>query len=177
MRGGGVGSAVTWCSPSSVRGRATALPRGWTLGSPRASARCRRLRQDRAVIEAQREKLRELGLTPDEVKRALEPALSFHEQLREEVETYERMRRGDISPIRNLTEIGRVLIGLRIARGMTQRELADLLGVSESQVSRDNRSAHPGITVEQIQRIIMALGGRVTVETEAPLDESAMATA
>ena len=60
---------------------------------------------------------------------------------------------------------------------MTQRELADLLGVSESQVSRDNRSAHPGITVEQVQRIIMALGGRVTVETEAPLDESAMATA
>lgn len=136
-----------------------------------------RLKQDQMVIEAQRVRLRELGLTTEEVERAVEPALSFHHQLREEVETYERMRRGDISPIQNLTEIGRVLIGLRIARGMSQRELAQRLGVAESQVSRDERNDYHGITVERAHRIIQALEGRVTLEAQAPLGESALAMA
>lgn len=136
----------------------------------------KRLQQDRAVIEAQREKLRELDLSAEEIERALEPSLSFHDQLREEVEVYERMCRGDIGPIESLTEIGRVLIGLRIARGITQRELAERMGVSESQVSRDERNDYHGITVERAQRIIQALQGHVRLEAEAPVDASVLAT-
>src|SRR2546421_13058436 len=36
--------------------------------------------------------------------------------------------------------IGQLLIAARIANGMSQRELADRLGVSETQVSRDERN-------------------------------------
>lgn len=137
----------------------------------------KRLQQDRAVIEAQRSKLQEMKLSEDEVERGIEPALSFHEQLREEVEVYERMKRGDISPIESLADIGRVLIGLRIARGVTQRQLAERLKVSESQVSRDERNDYHGITVERAQRVIMALQGKVRVEAEAPMENGFFAIA
>jgi DNA-directed RNA polymerase specialized sigma subunit len=131
----------------------------------------RRLDQDRRVMSEQRAKLEELRLTPAEVERALEPSLSFHEQLREEVEAYEKMRRGDITPIENLMEIGRVLVGLRIAQGITQRELADRLRVSETQVSRDERNDYHGITVERAQRIIQALKAKVRLAAETVEDD------
>lgn len=136
-----------------------------------------RLHQDRAVIQAQREAFKAMDLSEEEVERGIEPALSFHEQLREEVEVYERMRRGDITPIESLADIGRVLIGLRIARGITQRQLAESLEVSESQVSRDERNDYHGITVERAQRIIMALHGRVRVEAQPIEDNAMLATA
>ncbi len=134
----------------------------------------KRLQQDRAVIQAQREAFKAMDFSDEEVERGIEPAISFHEQLREEVEVYDRMRRGDIAPIESLADIGRVLIGLRIARGITQRQLADSLEVSESQVSRDERNEYHGITVDRAQRIIMALHGRVRVEAEAPIEHDAM---
>ena len=130
-----------------------------------------RLQQDRAVIQTQRERLKAMDLQDSEVARAIEPALAFHEQLQEEVEVYERMRRGDISPIQSLMDIGRVLVGLRIARGMTQRQLAELMKVSESQVSRDERNDYHGITVERAQRIVMALQGKLHVQAEAPIED------
>ena len=137
----------------------------------------KRLLQDRAVVDLQREKFISLGFSKEEVERALEPSMSFHEQLREEVEVYERMRRGDITPIESLADIGRVLIGLRIARGTTQRQLAERMGVSESVVSRDERNDYHGITVDRAQRIIMALQGKVRVQAEAPVEDGAPAIA
>jgi DNA-directed RNA polymerase specialized sigma subunit len=131
----------------------------------------KRLQQDRAVAETQRERLLDMDLTEPEIARALEPALAFHDQLREEVDAYERMRRGDITPIESLMDIGRVLVGLRIARGLTQRQLAELMSVSESQVSRDERNDYHGITLERAQRIVRALQGKVRVQVEV-LDEN-----
>lgn len=125
-----------------------------------------RLGQDREIIQEQRKRLEELGLNSEEVNRAMAPFLSFHEQLREEVEGYEAMRRGDRAEIENLEEIGRILIGLRIARGFSQKDLATALGVSESQVSRDERNDYHGITIERAQRVIRALKGRVRLSAE-----------
>jgi transcriptional regulator with XRE-family HTH domain len=55
--------------------------------------------------------------------------------------------------ITRLTEIGRLLITLRIAQGLTQRELAARLDISESLVSRDERNEYHGLTVERAQWI------------------------
>ena len=46
----------------------------------------KRLQHDRTVIELQRERLKAMQLENSEVERGLEPALAFHEMLREEVE-------------------------------------------------------------------------------------------
>ena len=132
-----------------------------------------RLAVDRQFLEQQRERLQELGLQGDELARAMHPALSFHDQLKEEVDTYEQIKRGDFEPLYNLTHIGRLLIGLRIARGLSQRELAERLGVSESVISRDERNEYHGISVARAQNILESLEVRFRLELEDPVLEAA----
>lgn len=55
----------------------------------------RRLQSERERIENHRKKLTdEMGLGADEAKRVIDPMVSFHQQLAEEVESYERLKRG-----------------------------------------------------------------------------------
>ena len=128
-----------------------------------------RLREEAETLRVQRDHLAGLDLSPDEVDRAMAPMISFHAQLEEEVDAYTRMRRGDLGPLRSLTAIGRWLVGARIARGLTQQELAERLGVDPSQVSRDERNDYRGITVDRAQRVMDALGVRFTAEAESLL--------
>lgn len=125
-----------------------------------------RLRQDEEVLALQKEKLEGLGLSEVEVRRALEPMLSFRAQLEEEVEWYERVRRRDFGIIRDLSAVGTLLIALRIANGLSQRELAEKLGVSEAQVSRDERNEYHGITVDRAQRVLDAMNETLTSRVE-----------
>lgn len=128
-----------------------------------------RLEKDQSVMAEQRKQLQALELDSDEVARAMQPLESFHEQLREEVEVYERMKRGDLGALQNLTSIGRWLIGVRIAKGLTQQELAERLDVAPSQVSRDESNEYHGISVERAQRILEALGVRFEVQLTEPV--------
>jgi hypothetical protein len=129
----------------------------------------RRLREERERLAAHRERLEKTGLAAQEVKRVLDPLRSFHEQLAEEVESYERLKRGDIAELQNLHGLGQTLVSLRIAFGLTQRELAERLSVHESQVSRDERNDYHGITVERASRILDALGVRMQSTFEQPI--------
>jgi DNA-directed RNA polymerase specialized sigma subunit len=124
-----------------------------------------RLRKDEEVLALQKEKLEGLGLS-EEVRRALGPMLSFRAQLEEEVEWYERVRRRDFGMIRDLSAVGTLLIALRIANGLSQRELAAKLGVSEAQVSRDERNEYHGITVDRAQRVLDAMNETLTSHVE-----------
>lgn len=128
-----------------------------------------RLAEESETLRAQRAHLASLGLTAEEVDRAMQPMISFHTQLVEEVDAYSQMRRGDLGPLRSLTAIGRWLVGARIARGLSQADFAEQLGVDPSQVSRDERNDYRGITVDRAQRIMEALGVRFTAEAESLL--------
>jgi ribosome-binding protein aMBF1 (putative translation factor) len=127
----------------------------------------RRLREEQDRLAEHRRRLEEMGLAADEVKRALDPLRSFHEQLSEEVESYERLKRGELGELLNLHGLGTTLVALRIALGLTQRELAERLGVHESQVSRDERNEYHAVTVERASRILDALG----VELRSAFDQ------
>ena len=128
-----------------------------------------RLEQERRRLEEHRAHLAGLGLGDDEIKRALDPLRSFHMQLEEEVQGYERLKRGDLGELLNLHGLGRTLVALRIARGLTQRDLAHRLGVHESQVSRDERNEYHGITVERASRILDAISVRMHSAFEQPV--------
>jgi DNA-binding XRE family transcriptional regulator len=117
----------------------------------------KRLEQDRKHIAQQRKTLKENGLKPEQVKNAMQAAWSFHEQLKEEVEWYERVKKRDFGVIRDLSAIGSILVALRIANGITQAELARRLGVNESLISRDERNEYHGVTLERAQRVLDAL--------------------
>ncbi len=117
-----------------------------------------RLAEERKRLEEHRGRLAELGLKSDELDRVLDPFRSFHVQLEEEVESYERLKRGDMGELLNLHGLGIMLVAIRIARGLTQRELASRLGVHESQVSRDERNEYHGVTVDRASRVLDAMG-------------------
>ena len=121
------------------------------------------LAEGERFVEQRRDELIAAGRPPDEVRRALAPLLAFQVQIRDEVEWYERARRGQVAPV-PVAQIGRLLIGLRIARGLTQRQLAERLSVAESVVSRDERNEYHGITVERVGRVLSALGASASVE-------------
>jgi ribosome-binding protein aMBF1 (putative translation factor) len=126
----------------------------------------KRLQQDLEFIVAQRNALEGTGLTKEEIERVLEPSRSFNEQLKEEVEWYERVKRRDFGSLRNLAGMGRLLIALRIANGLSQAELARKLNVDESQICRDERHEYHGITVERAQKILNALGEYLILTVE-----------
>lgn len=70
-------------------------------------------------------------------------------------ETWDRMR-----PLRELTNM---LINTRIARGMTQTELAEKAGLKQSALSRlENGRIPPNITT--VLAVVKALGMRITLE-------------
>ena len=126
-----------------------------------------RLADERERLKEQRTKLVELSLSKDEINRVLDPLRSFHEQLQEEVSRYERLKRGEFEELRNFEGVGQLLIGLRIAQNLSQRELAERLDVHVSQVCRDERNEYHGITIERANRILEALGAEVTSHVEA----------
>ncbi len=129
-----------------------------------------RLTDERNRLAEHRARLKGAGLSDEEIKRVTDPMESFHLQLKEEVESYERLKRGEFEELDNLRGLGHLLISLRIAQGISQRELARRLNVHESQVSRDERNEYFGITLERAVKILDALNVRLhtKVEIEPP---------
>jgi len=125
-----------------------------------------RLAAERRRLAEHRTRLKATGLSDDEVKRVIDPMESFHLQFSEEVESYERLKRGEFDDLENFRGLGQLLISLRIAQGLSQRELAKRLGVHESQVSRDERNEYFGITLERAMKVLDALNVRLRTKVE-----------
>ena len=125
-----------------------------------------RLAEEQKRLAEHRARLKEAGLSEEEIKRVIDPMESFHLQLREEVESYERLKRQEFEELDNLRGLGHLLIALRIAQGISQRELAKRLGVHESQVSRDERNEYFGITLERAVKVLDALNVRLRTKVE-----------
>jgi len=125
-----------------------------------------RLASERSRLAEHRARLKATGLSDEEIKRVIDPMESFHLQLKEEVESYERLQRGEFEELENLRGLGHLLISLRIAQRISQRELARRLDVHESQVSRDERNEYFGITLERAIKILDALNVRLHTKVE-----------
>jgi hypothetical protein len=126
----------------------------------------RRLAEEQKRLIENRARLKEAGLSEEEIKRVMDPEDSFHLQLKEEVESYERLKRQEFDELDNLRGLGHLLIALRIAQGIPQVELARRLGVPESQVSRDERNDYFGVTLEQAVKVLDALNVRLRTKVE-----------
>jgi DNA-binding XRE family transcriptional regulator len=126
----------------------------------------KRLDAERIRLTGHAQVWKEQGFSDAQIATLLEPLESFHMQLVEEVQGYERLKRGQFSEFENLHGLGQALIGLRIARGMNQRQLAKRLNVDETMVSRDERNEYHGITLERASRVLEALGVRLVTRIE-----------
>lgn len=125
-----------------------------------------RLGEEKERLKEHTNRLKVEGLGEDEIKRVIDPLESFHLQLREEVEGYERLKRGEFDDLDNFRGFGHLLIATRIAQGISQRELAKRLGVHETQVSRDERNEYYGITLERAVKVLEALNVRLTTRVD-----------
>jgi ribosome-binding protein aMBF1 (putative translation factor) len=122
----------------------------------------KRIEHSERAFREQEADLKAKGAGRDEIKRLLDPSRAFHAQIKSETKTYERLKRGEFAELRNLAGIGPLLIGARIANGLSQRDLAERLGVHESQVSRDEHNEYHGITVDRANRMLEILGIELT---------------
>lgn len=57
-----------------------------------------------------------------------------------------------------LTDIGPQLIAARIARGLSQRELGDLVGVHQQQIARWEKERYGCVSLSRLSRVADALG-------------------
>ena len=123
-----------------------------------------RLQDHEARLVEQEANLKAEGLKPAQIKRGMDPLVSFTEQLREEVGYYEHLKQGNIPKLEGFNTIGHALIALRIAKNVSQADLANRLGVDPSQISRDERNEYHGITIERADRVMDALEGSVRMQ-------------
>jgi DNA-binding XRE family transcriptional regulator len=120
-----------------------------------------KLKQNDDAIAKQKSQLENMNLSEADRDLILSPMLNFRNQLKKEIEAYERIKNQDwnfILSLANFHNIGRFLIALRIAFGLTQKELANLLGVTEAQISKDERNEYHGISYEKAGRIMEIFG-------------------
>jgi DNA-directed RNA polymerase specialized sigma subunit len=127
----------------------------------------KRLESEFKALEDHQLKMQKAGLSQDQIQLAIDPLASFAHQLKEEVGEYEKLKRGQFDEIENLNGLGRMLVALRIFKGLKQKELAEKLGVKESQVSRDENNEYHGASIEKVQKVLSVLGVKLTSEVEA----------
>jgi DNA-binding transcriptional regulator YiaG len=93
-------------------------------------------------------------------------------ELRAQLQRYEDLRSGRVSSrtLTSLRELPVALIEGRIAARLTQRQLAERLGVPEQQVQRWEANSYSGVSVDRLQDTADALGIQLveTVEYAVP---------
>ena len=119
-----------------------------------------------AEMKKLRKKLKAEGHTRKEVKELLDPMLCQYEDVQADIDQYDRWKSGDLTDFEaaDLDQLGIFLIAARIAKGVTQRELAETLGVNESTVSRDERNDYHGITIQRAVKVLAALDVGVVMD-------------
>lgn len=109
------------------------------------------------ALPAEEAKWRAKGASDATLAQLLGPMRAQAARLRADIERFDLVRQGDLSMFAQVEEVGELLIAARIARGLTQRQLAERLGVDESQVSRDERRTYENVTKERLITICAAL--------------------
>ena len=85
------------------------------------------------------------------------------QDLRDEIDEYEKLKSGRVKSIvvHSIAGIALSLVKARIARNLTQKQLADRLGLPEQQIQRYESTQYKGVAVERLQEVADALEVRV----------------
>lgn len=90
--------------------------------------------------------------------------------LRQQITAYEAVSDGKVAELRvtSLQELPDVLIGARIAAGLTQRQLAERLEVREQQVQHDEATRYAGASLERFATVAALLGVALDIRATLP---------
>jgi HTH-type transcriptional regulator / antitoxin HipB len=80
-------------------------------------------------------------------------------ELEQEIVEYNRLKSGRVTqfPIESLQDLPRVAIEARIAAGLTQKELAEKIGVQEQQIQRYEANNYQAVGFDRLQEVMSAL--------------------
>ncbi len=103
------------------------------------------------------------GLHPLIQKAQRDALQSQLDELRDEISDYESLRSGKqaVISLDSLEELPQALIRARIAAGLTQRELAERMGLKEQQIQRYEATEYASADLARVNEVARALGLRV----------------
>jgi HTH-type transcriptional regulator/antitoxin HigA len=114
----------------------------------------------------------------DEVASAVVDALRMQtEDLEREISEYEDLKEGRLLSFgaENLDSLGELITKARIARGLTQAELGEILGMTQQQVQRYERDGWQKISLWRLAEAADALGLDLSIRARLPASKSARA--
>lgn len=124
---------------------------------------------------------KEKGLEDDKVHPLLKNAYldaiqSQLDDLREQLNDYEKLRSGEkeVYVLESFDDLPKYLIKARIASGLTQKELAERLGLKEQQIQRYEATEYKSANLSRLLQVIKALGIQlkqgISLPDEIPID-------
>ncbi len=86
-----------------------------------------------------------------------------------EIREYDALKRGEwkLPKVERLDQVPPLIPKIRIARGISQTELAHRLGVSKQAVSRYEESEYRTVGLARLQEILDALGAKALIDLRA----------
>jgi HTH-type transcriptional regulator / antitoxin HipB len=80
-------------------------------------------------------------------------------ELRQEITEYQQLRSGQVTQfaLNSIQELPIVMIKARIAAGLTQKDLAEKIGVQEQQIQRYEANNYHAIAFDRLQEVLQAL--------------------
>jgi len=111
-------------------------------------------------------------------KAEIEALRSEYESLSMQLHEYEALKSGTIEVLKasSLEELPTILIRARIARGLSQRQLAEALGLKEQQIQRYEAEEYASANLPRLAEVAKALGlnisevAKLRVEPQGPLN-------
>jgi HTH-type transcriptional regulator/antitoxin HigA len=90
-------------------------------------------------------------------------------QLEDELQEYDRLKSGDLAlpHMERIDQIAPFISKIRIAKGVSQTELARRLGVSKQVISRYEESDYQTVAIARLQEILDAIGVKTRVTLSA----------
>ncbi len=88
------------------------------------------------------------------------------DELRDEVDQFEQLRSGGPKPIHieSFDELPGALVKARIAAGLSQKELAERLGLKEQQIQRYEATDYCSASLSRLKEVAEALGVNIAGE-------------
>ena len=98
--------------------------------------------------------------------------------LERDISEYEDLKEGRLLSFgaENLDSLGELLTKARIARGLTQAELGELLGMTQQQVQRYERDGWQKISLWRLAEAADALGLDLSIRARLPASNTARAS-
>lgn len=105
-------------------------------------------------------------------KAELDALMSEIDHLEAQIKEYEKLKSGSVKRLKapSLEKLPTFLIKARIAKGWSQRQLANALGVKEQQIQRYESSNYASVSLRRLVQVANALGFKTSELAEVTVD-------